>query len=135
MLLSLLTIGLFIISCDKEDKESPSDSTALIGVWNYMAYVDDEGEEPATECEKNQIIEFKENGVFSFTYYDEDSGECKKSQDATGTWEYISDNVITLDYGNQEYLDTYEVEFNISENVLTLTIDEGEGEYKEKYEK
>ena len=63
--------------------------------------------------------------------YDEDSGTCEMNQDATGNWEFLTESSIELDYG----IDSYEVDYSISENVLTLTIDEGEGEYQERYEK
>ena len=134
---SFLAISLLFVSCSKDENETPPEedgsTTDLLGVWNYASYIDDEGELLATDCEKNQIIDFQENGVFRFTYYDDGSGTCEKNQDAMGSWEYLSDDgKIELDYGND---DVYEVEYSISDDTLTLTIDEGEGEYKEVYEK
>ncbi len=127
-----------LISCETESTEETetaneenTTSVALLGTWNFAAYIDGEGEELATDCESNQILDFQENGVFRFTYYGEDSGTCEMNQDATGSWELLSENSIALDYG----VDSYEVDYSISENVLTLTIDEGEGEYQERYVK
>ncbi|MBO0323150.1 lipocalin family protein [Muricauda sp. CAU 1633] len=133
---SLLAMSLLFVSCDNDENETPPEennsTTELLGIWNYAAYIDNEGELPATDCEQNQIIDFQENGVFRFTYYDDGSGTCEQNQDATGNWEEVSEGVLELDYGND---DVYEVEYSIAGNTLTLTIDEGEGEYQEVYEK
>lgn len=131
-----MAMGLLFVSCEKNENDTPEEDngteTELLGIWNYISYIDTDGEEPATDCEKNQIIDFQESGVFRFTYYDDSTGTCEETQDATGEWAYISDGVIELDYGNN---DVYEVTYSISDNTLTLTIDEGEGEYQEVYQK
>lgn len=132
---SVLACCFLCVSCETEETETTNEESMnnanLLGTWNFSAYIDDEGEELATDCESNQILDFQESGVFRFTYYDESLGTCEKNQDAIGNWELLSDNSIELDYG----MDSYEVEYRISENVLTLTIDEGEGKYQERYEK
>lgn len=139
--LSVLFLNLLFVSCENEDTENDSEDpiaeTELLGTWNFIAYSDDEGEEPATDCEKNQTLTFEEDGVFRYTYYDDSEGSCEKTEDSQGAWELISDGVIKTDYTYGDYVDEnkFEVGFEISDNVLTLSIDEGEGEYQERYEK
>jgi len=134
-ILAVFLCCFFCISCESEDTTNPNEETpadaSLLGVWNYAAYIDDEGEELATQCESSQILHFQTDGVFRFTYYTEDATSCAKTQDATGSWEELSDSSIALDYG----IDSYDMNYTISGRVLTLTIDEGLGEYQERYEK
>ncbi len=141
LFLSVLFLNLLFVSCESEsadpDPEEPLAETELLGTWNYVAYIDDDGEEPATDCEQNQTLTFEEDGVFRFTYYDDSEGPCEKTQDSQGTWEFVSDAVIKTDYTYGDYVDQdkFEVGFEISGNTLTLYLDEGEGEYQERYEK
>ena len=141
LFLSALFLNLLFVSCESEttdpDLEEPVAETELLGTWNYVAYIDDDGEEPATDCEQNQTLTFEEDGVFRYTYYDDSEGTCEKTQDSQGTWEFISDAVIKTDYTYGSYVDEdkFEVGFEISGNTLTLYLDEGEGEYQERYEK
>ena len=124
-ILAVFVCCFFCISCESEDTTNPNEETpadaSLLGVWNYAAYIDDEGEELATQCESSQILHFQTDGVFRFTYYTEDATSCAKTQDATGSWEELSDSSIALDYG----IDSYDVNYSILGRVLTLTIDEG----------
>ncbi|MDC6365360.1 MULTISPECIES: lipocalin family protein [Flavobacteriaceae] len=124
------------ISCSTDSEtpeENPEDTVSLIGTWYFILYLDDEGEEPATECDGKDYLTFKEDGSFDYGYHYIVGQECENTGgNQTGAWSYITDKVIELDYGNN---DTYEVPFSIEDNVLTLTLDEGEGEYQEKYEK
>lgn len=138
---SIILLSIVFISCEKDETDSPDEeknsTTDLLGTWNYTAYIDDEGEELATQCEKNQTLIFEENGVFRFTYFDDSEGTCEKTQDSQATYEFISDAVIKTDYTYGDYVDQnkFEVGFEISGNTLTLFLDEGEGEYQERYEK
>ncbi len=135
LLLPIFALSLFLVACEAEETEATPEGenteVTLLGVWNYRAYIDNDGEELATDCERNQILEFLQDGTFRFTYYDDTSGACQMDQDATGNWEYVSDTSIELDYG----VDSYTASFSINGDLLTLTIDEGEGEYQERYQK
>lgn len=133
LLLTLMLVCVVSLSCESEDATNPEEETTadatLLGVWNYAAYIDEQGEELATPCESSQIIHFQLDGVFRFTYYTEDATSCAKTQDATGSWAELSDTSLNLDYG----IDSYDVTYEISGRVLTLTIDEGEGAFQERY--
>lgn len=77
-LFSIFLLNLVFVSREKEDTNTPEDDNktalSLIGPWNYVAYVDEEGEELAADCEKNQLLTFEESEVFRFTYFDDFSG-------------------------------------------------------------
>jgi len=136
ILLSFLTVGLSFTSCSKDENET-STSEDLIGAWSFISYIDDEGEELADDCDSKDSITFMSDNSFNFTYHGINNTEdgCTKNQDAMGVWEYQSDKVLKLDYSTDEYTSITEAEFQITGNILTLTINEGEGEYQEKYQK
>lgn len=129
-----LACSLLFMSCstDAENPEKDNQNTSLIGTWYFIAYLDEEGEEPATDCDGNDFIRFNEDDTFDFAYHYIEGQECVDTGDQTGQWSYASDGILELAYSEQE---TREVGYVIEENVLTLTIDEGLGEYQEKYEK
>ncbi len=137
-LLFLLTIGLFFNSCNKKENES-MENVDLLGTWTLIAYIDDEGEELADECYSQDSLTFMENNTFNYTYYYNygKEGGCQKIQDATGSWEYLTDKIIKFDYSHGDYIDKdkWENPFEISGDILTLTRDEGLGIYLEKYKK
>ncbi|WP_282161386.1 lipocalin family protein [Ulvibacterium marinum] len=139
ILFLFLTTGLFFTSCNKDESE-PKTDVDLIGTWTYIAYVDDdEGEIQADECDGQDSLTFMSDNTFNFTYhynFDEEVG-CYKAQDAIGSWEYISDGEIELDYsnGNNVEPNNQKTPFEISGDILTLTKDEGYGVFLEKYKK
>ncbi|WP_420401162.1 lipocalin family protein [Flagellimonas sp.] len=130
----LLAFCLLFMSCstDAEKQEDPNENTSLIGTWYFIAYIDDEGQQDPNGCDNNDFIRFNEDDTFDFAYYYIEGEECITRGDQTGQWSYASDGILELVYNEQE---TREVGYVIEENILTLTIDEGLGEYQEKYEK
>ena len=87
ILLSFLTIQLFLNSCSKYESEPSTTSEDLIGSWSFIAYIDDEGKELADECDSQDSIRFKSDNSFNFTYHciNNSEDECTKNQDAMGT--------------------------------------------------
>lgn len=133
----LLCLGLTFTSCTKDEnskEDEISKDTELIGTWSYMAYIDEEGEEAADACESKETITFNSDNSFDYVYFGGEE-ECELTQDASGSWKYISENVLNLDYSHDTYEYVIDAQFEISGNVLILILDEGEGEYKEKYQK
>lgn len=121
------------ISCSTDSEtpeDNPDDTVSLIGKWYFTMYIDEEGEEPATDCDSNDFIAFNEDDTFNFAYHYIEGQECVDTGDQTGEWTLLEDGILELVYSE---IETREVKYLIEENTLTLTIDEGLGEYREKY--
>ncbi len=134
ILLLILAIGCTFTSCKQDDSGGDGD---LLGTWFLTTYVDNEGEEPADECESKNIVRFKDGNVFDYQYHTTDnaSGDCIEGIHDSGTWSYLFDRKVQLDYGTEERSDITVAKYKISGDILTLTFDEGNGEYHEKYKK
>nr|MUH42028.1 hypothetical protein [Zobellia laminariae] len=134
ILLLILAIGCTFISCKQDDSGGDGD---LLGTWFLTTYVDNEGEEPADECESKNIVRFKDGNVFDYQYHTTDnaSGDCIEGIHDSGTWSYLFDRKVQLDYGTEERSDITVAKYKISGDILTLTFDAGNGEYHEKYKK
>lgn len=134
ILLLFLAAGCIFTSCKKD---SSSDDGDLAGTWSLIAYIDDEGEEPTNECESMDLLRFKDGNVFDYEFHstDSSSGDCIEGVHDSGTWSYLFNSKVQLDYGTEGNSDITVAKYKVSGDILTLTFDEGNGEYQEKYKK
>ncbi|MDB2606844.1 lipocalin family protein [Zobellia sp.] len=129
-----LAIGCTFTSCKKNDSIDDGD---LLGTWSYVAYIDDQGEQLVNDCESQNIKRFKIGNVFDFEYHNKNNtgNECIEGTHDSGKWSYLFNEKVQMNHATEENPDIVIAKYKISEDVLTLTFDEGNGEYKEVYRK
>jgi len=134
ILLFAMALGCMFTSCKKDDSGGDGD---ILGTWSYIAYADDNGEEPADECARMDLLRFKNGNVFDYEYHFASTAgdECIEGTHSSGSWTYQFDSKVRLDHGTENNPDITVAKFSISGDILTLTFDEGNGTYKKKYKK
>jgi len=134
LLILLLAIGCTFTSCKQDDS---GDNGDLLGTWSLTAYIDDDGEVPANECQSMDILRFKDGNVLDYEYHSTDSasGDCIEGTHDSGSWSYLFNSKVQLDHGTEERSNIMVAKYKVSGDVLTLTFDEGNGEYHKKYKK
>ncbi|WP_276168909.1 lipocalin family protein [Zobellia alginiliquefaciens] len=134
ILLLFLAAGCIATSCKSDDSGEDGD---LMGTWSYIAYIDSDGEEPSNDCESMDILRFKDGNVFDYEFHstDNSNGDCIEGTHNSGSWTYLFNRKVQLDYGLNGDSNITIAKYKVSGDILTLTIDEDNGEYQEKYRK
>ncbi|MGS0525954.1 lipocalin family protein [Zobellia nedashkovskayae] len=134
ILLFFMAVGCVLTSCKSDDSGDDGD---LLGTWSYIAYVDSEGEELANDCESMDILRFKDGNILDYELHSTDStsGDCIEGTHDSGSWTYLFNGKVQLDYGTDGNSDITVAKYKVSGDILTLTINEGNGEYQEKFKK
>lgn len=108
----ILTIAMFsLLSCSSEDNLDP-----FVGTWYAFSY---DGIE-TDNCERKGLLDVKENGTLSMSYYYSENGECIEDGADSGNWSNKGNgNYAIFDSeGSNEFV----IKINFSNNNNTMTI-------------
>lgn len=113
ILITAITVGLFITSCNKDDAPPPSNST-VVGTWNGTGQYGTSGGNPTYVFSLN----FKADGTVSIT------GNNSTAIDvATGTWQMVADSVkATYKYAASSAIYRLSGKFTAGASVMAGTI-------------
>ncbi len=113
ILMTAITLGLFVTSCSKEDSNPPANSTAE-GTWTGTGQYGTSGGNPTYAF----TIKFNAGGTVNIT------GDNSTAIDvATGTWQMVADSVkATYKYASSSAIYKLSGKFSASSNVMAGTI-------------
>ncbi|PKA98702.1 lipocalin-like protein [Flavobacteriaceae bacterium MAR_2009_75] len=122
ILLSAIALGLFS-SCSDDDSADSAENS-LMGSWQLTAEYDNGEPYELDNCELEETIIFKSDGIYEFVDYDPAEGnenECVVDDDSsTGTWSIPSSGKLSISEGSIVIVTDY----SISGNQLTITFEE-----------
>lgn len=104
LMAAFLSLGMFQVSCDKEDNEDYVPVPTLVGKWNYSksgtmvgqseVLSDYDGNEPG--CTKDYIV-FDPNGALLDVDFDSTDSPCEELSEV-GTYS-VTGNTLTVNFG------------------------------------
>lgn len=127
ILFCLLILSMIITSCSKDENESnvQNEEVSLVGVWLWQSETIDGDSIELDSCEAQFTLTFDSNSNFIDNQPYSISGECTDDI-ANGTYSIDGTNISFVYEG--EGSTTNEQDFEISDDILTLTHTNEEGE-------
>ncbi|WP_074409497.1 MULTISPECIES: lipocalin family protein [Aquimarina] len=97
--LLILVFATIFIACNKDDdasnEETSSNKELIVGKWDVTSIIVDGITLDADDCELNSTIHIKEDGTYEEQIYGGFVGSCMPDDLDKGTWE-LSENILTL---------------------------------------
>ncbi len=133
ILFSAITLGLFSSCSDDDSSDTPEDM--LKGSWQLTAELENGDPYELDNCDLEETIVFKSDGVFEFLDYDpaeDNENECVLDDDSSvGEWSISSEGKLIV---IEDDFEPYTVDYAISGNTLTITDIEEDGDETFVYE-
>lgn len=130
-LVFLSLIMIIFSGCSKDDDNSRSATSTVIGQWKLIEQLVDPGDGSGTfrKIDSEKILEFSENGII--TAYNGSLCQPYSDQEiSTGTYSLITQGITT----NCDNTNIAFIGFEMKENFLILNFDSNEG-FSQKFER
>lgn len=139
-ILPLILLSIVLSSCSKKDETKVEElsKSPLEGSWVYFGYLSEmNGSEvnDVSGCETKDTYTFNNDGTYQYSHHAQESSneQCAETSGEKGTWKQISESKLKFTFTDDEGPYSYESEFIISDDILDLTVQEGQSEFIDKY--
>jgi len=135
-LLATTFIILFVTACNNDDDAGANQpnipiSELIVGEWHLNRRSIGGQLESVEFCELGTTISFNENNLFNVTLFIGDELEECQSASNSGVWQYLGEDIVSIQLSGQETTANYRVSFSNDHNTLLFVEDYGNERHEE----